>query len=388
MTNVIIDTPNMIFRSLFMCGGYGAESYKYHTQMELDQLMRKISTDICYILRLINPNRVIFTFDSKSWRKSIKIEENDGYKANREKSTAINWDNIFRLINEFKDVLKSAGFIVSDIQNAEADDLISLWTYELLWKRNEHVIIVSSDEDIRQLVGANLIGGNNLSKAKFCTVYNPISYSKKVPKKLYVPDFFNKWIDTEDGNDIFNLSSDVDKDEYKRLRDQDGIKFEQIKGSDIALRKIFCGDDGDNIPAIYTWINDKGKETRITESKYEKIKETLNISDYLDLYDNADKILEMITTIAKQKPSINIKARIKRQIDLVVLDPNIFPIEIIDEFDKQKESLISQPFTHVSNLNMNMLLEGTRYVKEKTNYNESSVFKDIDKIINKTSKLF
>ena len=52
----------------------------------------------------------------------------------------------------------------------------------------------------------------------------------------------------------------IDKEDFKKIINGEKTKMEYVEGRMIALRKIFCGDDGDNIPAFYTWINDKGKE--------------------------------------------------------------------------------------------------------------------------------
>jgi hypothetical protein len=85
MTNAIFDLSNMFFRSMFIVGGYGKKQYTFDSEKETDQLMRKVATDISSIIRQINPSRVVFALDSKSWRKNIPIDENEGYKGNRTK---------------------------------------------------------------------------------------------------------------------------------------------------------------------------------------------------------------------------------------------------------------------------------------------------------------
>ena len=78
MTNLVFDFSNMLHRSMFIVGGFGKNGYTFDSQYELDQLMRKLTTDIVSTIRQINPSRVIFTSDTKSWRKDIEIEENEG----------------------------------------------------------------------------------------------------------------------------------------------------------------------------------------------------------------------------------------------------------------------------------------------------------------------
>ena len=299
MTNVIFDLSNMFFRSLFIVGGYGAKNYSFDNQSEIDQLMRKVSTDVSFIIRQLNPSRVIFALDSRSWRKEISIDENDGYKANREKSGMINWDNVFNTMREFGEILNSNGFIVTKIDNAEADDIITLWRDKLLFDQSQHVIIVSADEDVRQLVS---FFPYEPGKMVFSTVYNPFSTGKNATKRLFVPDHFNDWIEKLDGGDIFNRAIDVDKEDFKKLRDNEKVSIEEVNGEYIAMRKIFCGDDGDNVPAIYSWLSDKGKTVRITESKFQKIIDYIGAKDYLDLLDKALLIYDKITKMAVITP--------------------------------------------------------------------------------------
>ena len=268
MTNAIFDLSNMFFRSLFIVGGYGAKQYTFDSQYELDQLMRKVATDVSQVIRQVNPSRILFALDSKSWRKEISIDENDGYKAQRTKSEHINWDNVFKIMKEFSDILETNGFIVSRFERAEADDLIALWRNEFLFEQGQHVIIVSADEDVRQLVNTFNCGVNKLA---LCTVFNPFTQGKNSFKKLFVPKEFFEWIKDDNNGDIFDRSIDVDKEDFQRIFNDPKVKVEEVDGEEIAMRKIFCGDDGDNVPAIYTWLNDKGKEVRITDSKYRKI---------------------------------------------------------------------------------------------------------------------
>ena len=380
MTNVVIDLSNMVFRSMFVVGGFGAKSFTFDTQYEVDQLMRKISTDVSYIIRQVNGSRVIFALDSKSWRKSIAIDENDGYKANRDKNGAVNWENVFNALNEFGSIMHENGFIVSKIDNAEADDIISLWRDELLVNQGQHVVIVSSDEDVRQLVGSF----PTEDKLSFCVVFNPFAVGKPATKKVFVPAQFEEWLNTNDEGDIFNRSIDVDKEDFRRLRDSDKITVETIDGPSIALRKVFCGDDGDNIPSIYSWLGTNGKVVRITESKFQKIVSSINAKSYMDIMPNRDKVFEHLTTIAGHTPSINIKDRIERQLKLVVLDRSMFPKDIVEKFDAHIIDELKRPYIQAQKYNMNTMLSGTRYVRSKPG-TESSIFREFDTL---NSKLY
>jgi hypothetical protein len=387
MINVIIDYPNIFYRATFLTSNYGKNKYTFDNQKEVDQLMRKVATDVTAILRTTNPSRTIFTLDSKSWRKEIEIEENEGYKGNRKKSEFINWDNIYKTMDEFAQILKNNNFIVSKIDKAEADDLIALWSDKILNNLNEHIIIVSGDEDIRQLVQSLNINDKKI----FVTVYNPFMMGKNATKKLFVSLDFEKWLnDDTDPGDFFNRAVDTDKEDFKRLLNE-RIKLEPIIGSEIALRKIFCGDDGDNIPAIHTWLkenkHDIVKKVRVTESIYAKIKTALNFKYYTDLLDNSTQLIiaNYLSELAKTPISFKIDERINRQLKLVVLSKELFPKDIVSDFNKHADESLQNPnIPPIQGWNMVTLLDGTKYVNASKPYiKESDIFNNIDQLFNK-----
>lgn len=390
MTNAIFDLSNMFFRSLFIVGGYGSKQYTFDNQFELDQLMRKVATDVSQVIRQINPSRVIFALDSKSWRKDISIDENEGYKAQRTKSAHINWDNVFKIMGEFADILETNGFIVSKFDKAEADDLISLWKKELLYNQNQHVIIISADEDVRQLIESRQ---TDAGKMVFCTVFNPFMQGKNASKKLFIPESnFSEWLNDSDPGDFFNRGIDVDKEDFKRLINDQKVKLEPVNGELIAMRKIFCGDDGDNVPAIYTWLNDKGKEIRITDSKFQKIVDYIGAKSVMDLFEKKEIIYDQLVNVSGQRPSFKIDDRLLRQRKLVHLDPSIFPATFVKAFEKKVSDELSKPQVHPQNWNMVSILEGTRYItagggKYKKPTTEASIFGEIDRI-NLNKELF
>jgi 5'-3' exonuclease len=390
MTNLIFDLSNIAHRSMFVISNYGAKSFTFDSQNEIDQLMRKLAIDVAFIIRLINPSRVIFALDDKSWRRSIKIDENDGYKANRTKSSFINWDNVYKALDEFAEIMQNYGMIVTKIKNAEADDVCSLWSYELQFNQNQHVIIVSGDEDLRQLVQFYPYDAPN-KKFAFTTVFNPFMQGKNASRKLYVPKYFEEWMNTTSSVDLFNMKDaiNVDKEDFKKIISGEKTKMEIIDGRMIALRKMFCGDDGDNIPAIYTWLNEKGVEVRITNSKFEKIYEMLvknnpsELMDHYDLLERSKEVMEALTKVIKQKPTFtDIHDRLERQIKLVVLDKEFFPEEITKKFEEVKQIELDKPRINYANLNMYNLLEGTKYVNERKVENESPIFKEFDNMNN------
>lgn len=389
MINLIFDLNNIAHRSIFIVGGYGAKQYTFDSQAEIDQLMRKMATDIAFIIRLINPSRIIFAQDESTWRKSIKIDENEGYKGNRVKSKMINWNNVYHALEEFTEIMEKNGMIISKIPLAEADDIAALWSHELCVNQQQHVIIVSGDEDLRQLVKAYAYDLPN-NKSAFITVFNPFMQGKNASRKLYASSEFEEWINTVDPVDFMNLKGtiNVDKEDFKKIITAERTKLEVVDGRMIALRKIFCGDDGDNIPAIHTWLNDKDVVVRVTNSKFEKAYNTLQQSsseliNHNDLLERSNEVKEALEKTIKQKIAFDMKTRLERQIKLAVLDFHFFPEDIVEAFNDFKEEEFAKPRVNYSNVNMYNLLEGTRYVRERKNENEASIFKEIDRIAGK-----
>lgn len=381
MINLVLDSNNLFFRSLYIIGGFGKKQYTFDSEEEINQLMRKIMIDITSIIRKVNSSRVIFAVDDKSWRKDISIDENEGYKANRKKSDFINWNNVFGIFDEFLKICENNGSIISKIKGAEADDIFSLFKKEFLFNKKEHVILVSGDEDVRQLVDSN----ENI----FSVVYNPFTMGRNPTKKLFVPDHFQKWFnDEEDIGDIFNRSINVDKEDFQRIIQTDKVKVEYINGNKIALRKMFCGDDGDNVPSIYSWINDKDKKIRITPAKFQKIIDYIGAKTYLDLFDESkiDSIYDQLVEISGQRPSFKIFDRLRRQAKLVVLDQALFPKKIVEKFNEGVKEKFKKSQIRPQSWNMLSMLEGTQYIdaKGKLSFsNESSIFEQVDRISNK-----
>ena len=339
--------------------------------------MRKVATDVSQVIRTVNPSRVIFALDSRSWRKDISIDENEGYKGHRKKSEHINWENIYQVMADFSKIMETNGFVVSQIDNAEADDLMALWRDEILLKQNQHVILVSADEDVRQLVTSH--------GKSFSVVFNPFTMGRGSSKKLFVPANFRDWLNDEDDlGDIFNRSIDVDKEDFQRIIGEK-VVVEEVNGNEIALKKIFCGDDGDNVPSIFSWINDKGKTVRITPSKYQKIVEYIGAKSYKDLFEKADPIYDQLVEISGQRPPFKIEKRLERQAKLVVLDAELFPPQIVKDFKDDISQDMAKPNIHPQSWNMQSMLEGTKYVDPdyRSSQNEASIFKLVDRISNK-----
>lgn len=386
MNNLVIDLSNIFFRSLFIAGNYNKRSMTFDNKNELAQLMRKVATDTSYIIRQANSQRIIFSMDLGSWRKNIEIKENEGYKAQREKASHINWKNVYGIMNEFSEILDDKGFIVSKIKKAEGDDLIALWRDRLLFDEKQNVIIISGDKDLRQLVYKWENNNNNL----FSVVFNPFKYGKS-NKKLYVPAGFMTWLKEEDnGADIFDRKIDMDKEDFNNLISSEPVDIEEVDGDYVSVEKLFCGDKGDNIPAFYSWLSKNNNEVRITKSKFDKIVEVTGITNYKQALDNTDKLKELLEGFSGGELDINVKERIERQAKLVVLDSKLFPPTIIESFNTHADDMMKNKYVTANKFNMHSLLEGTSYISNnKGDYDsggtESDIFRNTDNV---TKELF
>lgn len=398
MVTLLFDTTNILFRSLYAAQGYGSAQFSYDSSDECAKLMRKLCMDSAQIIRTINPQRVIFCKDASSWRKKIFIEENEGYKGQRVKDSFVNWGNVYGVLDEFLKIMKKNGYITSYLEGnyeeggAEADDCIALWASELYDNKNERVVIVSGDEDVRQVVRSKYVN----DKFTFITVFNPFKHGKGATKKLFYSGDITKWIFSPSVMSLFEMTADGDKEDFIRMYNDKDITFEEVNGKEIVLRKLLCGDGGDNIPAFYTWekVTAKGKETtdRITPSKYKKIVENIGLTciDDLATDENLNKLESMLTEFSKNPVNCDIYKRFIRQRKLVELSVSQFPEHILEQFNATKENIYNLPkVSNSMSIRMQDLLKGTTYMDESNTVKgvASSVFSDIDKVI-KSSSLF
>ena len=90
--NLIFDFNNMAMRALFTCGYAGEGSVStFDTDEECAILIRKIATDMAYVMRTFAPDRTIVLCDAKSpWRNDLYEDSDENYKGTRVKDTTKN----------------------------------------------------------------------------------------------------------------------------------------------------------------------------------------------------------------------------------------------------------------------------------------------------------
>jgi 5'-3' exonuclease len=360
-TNLVFDFSNMAMRALFTCSYANAgEVTTFDTDHECGILIRKIAMDMAYVTRMFTPDRVIVACDARDpWRRSLYDNiEGESYKGNRQKDTTKNWTKIFTELNNYKEILKKQNFVVTELPNAEADDLAALWKRES-FNNGDNVILVSSDKDWSQLVEYN---GKN-----FCLCFNPIS-NNKGKKKLYTTADCLEWINgTNQKLDIFFTNYNAYKDTLANIKTKDSkVEYEIINADMVLLDKIMCGDDGDNAPTIYEYYKN-GKKVRMTPSRCKKILESLNIETIKDLCEAsaAGALLPALSaSFKKEIDDIDIDERVMRQRMLVELNPDLFPHDIVATFTYHVKDSDAVGYIDTTSINLETILKDSKFLDE------------------------
>lgn len=372
---VIVDGNYLAHKCKGIAKGFDKDKYdennKYLSkESEVNELVAKMVTDLSYSLNYFpGPKRVILTKDSSSWRKKIEIPEHAAYKSSRKYKDDTDWEKFHTAIDEFIKLVSENGILVSIIDSAEGDDLIYLWSeYINSDEISDNVVIFTGDGDLSQVVKYN------------DSVYTVVYDTKQSKNKIIAKNGFDKWINKKNNTiiDIFNDGV------LNKLLNNDGIDIlkrvmlatpiDEIDPNEVVLNKIFCGDDGDTVPAIFQWgnIKENGKyEKRVTNKHYIKIHEHI-LENYNEidieqlLHNNTFK--NKIRLILQETTKVNIpidkfKEKLKLNSTLIYLKRDILPESIVTEFDKTKKQMYSD--AKPIQLNRNILV-GTKYeVKKK-----------------------
>lgn len=386
-TILCIDWSNLLFRALFINRLYGAKAnMNYNTKEECKSFVYKFAMDVCSIINIFRPQNVILLTDSShAWRKDVY----ESYKSGRVKTDGVNWDNIYKCSDDLKKCFVNQGCHIAETSHAEADDMAALCK-ELLYDTDidANIIIVSADADIRQLISFDK------KTKKYCVVYNATTKGATGKRYLYANQDFMDWYNTEDKVDIFFTNVDDNKCYIRDiLNSNDKIELEVENPNEILVHKIFCGDDGDNVPSFYDWAHN-GKFVRITPGKEKKIREALNISTSDDIISNCDKLQAVFESVCKREIcDIDFNERLVRQRTLVELNSSLFPANIQEYKDSVKYMMDNNTLKFNGYLKASDVLQGTEYEGgDRKASIEADIFKDLQRyglVDNKeTNKLF
>ena len=181
----VIDGNYFLFRTLYVLPTRSKKKGLLGTEEDCNAFMRKLATDFAYQIRLFEGliDKVIWTVDSRSWRKDFYPEAD--YKGNRKQDSNINWENFSKITSEFISMISKQGVIVSKIDGAEGDDLMYAWNTECL-ANDKSVIMFTGDRDLVQLVDKSK--NNNTHTILFSPAH----------KKLYTYQGFSEWMNAEE----------------------------------------------------------------------------------------------------------------------------------------------------------------------------------------------
>jgi 5'-3' exonuclease len=264
---LLIDGNYFLFRSFYVLPKTSGKSLD--TKKEMDIFVRKLAIDFTSEMRKFRNivDQVVFTVDSKSWRKDFYPEAE--YKANRSEDSNVNWENFHKVSEEFKSILKKKGVILHKVNGAEGDDLVFAWSVNSNL-RGKSTIVFSGDKDLIQLVN------KNTSTDSFTLWY------ANANKRLVTYEGFVDWLKSEDTQvmDIFNMQKSINGDSFlktqlKQIIKESKLEVEEVNAGDFGFKKVLTGDAGDNVKPVYyyTDINKNGQKRTygVSEKKAETV---------------------------------------------------------------------------------------------------------------------
>jgi len=362
MVNILID-GNYIFHKTFgVFGGYGnADPGKIlKDKKEQSAFIRKISTDLCSSLKIIpQGGRMIFTCDSRSWRKDIEIEDG-GYKSGRVRDENTDWTIFFDLMKSFGNHLEKMGFIFSKADGAEGDDLLMFWS-DYFKRKKENCLIITGDKDIHQLA--------EITENSWTIIWN--NNNKK--NTLFVPNGWeNKWLNCNESVSIFNMASAIspEKEKFKALLKKSTI--EEVESRSFIFTKILSGDKGDSIPSVWEQISGS-RIMGFTQKKADTVFEAFSLSEWEniefskmlsdDVYLNwiSGMVLRTAKSVDSTENRNKVRENIIRNFKLMWLNYEVIPDFVKDSCNGEIKRGISLDKKSVT-LDRIKLLEGTEWI--------------------------
>jgi 5'-3' exonuclease len=344
------------------------------SESEMGIFMRKLSMDFASEIRKFKniTNRIVFTLDSKSWRKDLF--PNAEYKANRVQDSKICWENIKKVTDEFTALLAQQGVIIHRSQGAEGDDLIYAWSVSLS-DRGENTIVWSGDTDLMQLVNFNkstnsytIWYDNTRSRIAAYPGFNKYLENNDADKKDEFEDIFNT--DT-----VFLISNQV-KQEIKNFINSNGLSVSEIYCDDYVFVKILTGDKSDNIKSVYSvekvGKTGKPRTSKISEEKAKSILETFKkrfgrfSAMYLFEQSYKTDICKIIASEMKITDHASILPNLEQNTNLILLHSSTIPETLQSIVFGEIEVLIEKKDLQIANiLTKESILQDTKYISSE-----------------------
>lgn len=384
MINIIYDGNYLMHSAYSIYVGWN-KTNAFPAKKDEVAFVQSVANNFFATLRqLPKDGEVVFTIDSRSWRKAVDIPNHPGYKSgrvdengNKGAMTPETAATFYRLIDEFTKYLGRVGVIISRIGGAEGDDLIYRWS-EYFYNKGESVIIISGDRDLTQLVRINESNPDN-----WVVQWNNKNNGARFKNTIYMPlGWQSKWLNLADEVDIFNFSIGNSKENIlKLIRDQQ-ITLMTVHPDDVIMGKILAGDDGDDVPPVWinkTWKNKQGvqRDVRMTGKKpghaLEQLSESYNIDEtnYMSKWNDPDFMQDAAGLVLRLTKDIDGVAEreividaMKRNAQLVWLREDQLPYNLIAEMDQHIEKMIATNVTQRHKWNRDGIFEGSRFADD------------------------
>lgn len=300
-------------------------------EMAYKDLQERLARSINVIInRLPDIDNIILVTDGGSWRKKLDIPSQltSTYKGNRIHDEQIDWNRIYKALNQLTDKCKELGITTCTYINSEGDDWMWYWSRKLNSDKI-NCIIWSSDNDLKQLV--------QVTNGCFTGWYND-------KKGLYLhKDLQEPVIDDVD----FFLTPYTNSPLINSLSQRVSISY--IDPNDIILPKIICGDASDNIKSIIRYHNN-GRNYGIGAKEWEKAQRSLNIHNIGEFLDKKEEIVKYFINnkkYIKYSDQINeqdLYEMIDYNTKLVWLDEKVIPDTIIQAMNQIEYKLYDISF--------------------------------------------
>jgi len=363
MINIICD-GNYIFHKTFgVFGGYGKKNPAdiLKTKGEQAMFIRKVATDLCASLKLLpTGGRLVFTADSKSWRKDVEIEDG-GYKSNRVKDETVDWTIFYKLMKEFGLQLEKMGYIFSQVEGAEGDDLLYFWSKHFN-DLGQDCIIISGDKDMHQLARHNSGG--------WTIIWNANSKNNIISVPL---GWKQDWLEKKEAPTIFDMSSAINPDKEKLKELCSRVAIQEVNPRNFVFAKMLIGDEGDAVPGIWGREMENGKTSKLTPKRVEQIMEALEESKWVnssfdEMLEDAEFLdwvsgysLRILKEIDNSENRQKATHNLKRNYTLMWLDSSVIPSFVSDKSLAEIERGMGLPKKNVT-LDRIKILEGTEWI--------------------------
>lgn len=341
------------------------------SEKDQGQFMRKLCIDFASEIRKMKPfiDEVVIAVDSKSWRKDFYPEAE--YKGTRKTDDSVNWEAVYNIYNEFRELLAKSGVIVQQTPGAEADDILFARATELN-NQGKNCIVWTGDRDLIQLV--------DYSQAT--DGYTLWYYNTK--RNLLAFEGFSELLEQNTGDTVspdellFNLNNDdVSSDEIKgKIKEwvkSNKVNIQEIDSRAFIFKKILIGDKSDNIESVVTYTktmkNGKVRTFSITDKQSDKILAQYEKDfgrfevEHLFVPEVIDKMSDVIYRVIGNSTKESIKQRLRLNIQLMLLHVRTIPEPIMNAMYNGIE--LNNPELNMYKVSqMERILEGTKWTKK------------------------